>query len=136
MPLAGHEPNTTKHTSVRSLARGGDPTTNIDDGDDGGDEYDRKKGIDSYHPLLIYAVLYHYFPQDLHPDDSVMRESNFAFPAQNRACVCITSQLYDRRGVCPTFLDAIYKAYADDRPKLWIRMHLSLSTTLSRTLPT
>ncbi|KAL6298033.1 hypothetical protein BKA93DRAFT_820568 [Sparassis latifolia] len=26
-----------------------------------------------------------------------MRESNFAFPAQNRACVCITSQLYDRR---------------------------------------
>jgi hypothetical protein len=27
-----------------------------------------------------------------------MRESNFAFPAQNRACVCITSQLYDRRG--------------------------------------
>ena len=30
-----------------------------------------------------------------------MRESNFAFPAQNKACVCITSQLYDRRG---TFL--------------------------------
>ena len=27
-----------------------------------------------------------------------MRESNFAFPAQNRACVCISSQLYDRRG--------------------------------------
>lgn len=27
-----------------------------------------------------------------------MRESNFAFPPQNRACVCITSQLYDRRG--------------------------------------
>lgn len=27
-----------------------------------------------------------------------MRESNFAFPAQNKACVCITSQLYDRRG--------------------------------------
>ncbi|KAL1946987.1 hypothetical protein VTO73DRAFT_13948 [Trametes versicolor] len=26
-----------------------------------------------------------------------MRESNFAFPAQNRACVCISSQLYDRR---------------------------------------
>lgn len=28
-----------------------------------------------------------------------MRESNFAFPAQNRACVCISSQLYDRRGI-------------------------------------
>lgn len=27
-----------------------------------------------------------------------MRESNFAFPAQNKACVCISSQLYDRRG--------------------------------------
>ena len=27
-----------------------------------------------------------------------MRESNFAFPAQNRAAVCISSQLYDRRG--------------------------------------
>jgi hypothetical protein len=38
-----------------------------------------------------------------HPVDSpgavAMRESNFAFPAQNRACVCITAQLYDRRGV-------------------------------------
>ncbi|EMD33351.1 hypothetical protein CERSUDRAFT_108147 [Gelatoporia subvermispora B] len=28
-----------------------------------------------------------------------MRESNFAFPAQNRACVCISSQLYDRRAL-------------------------------------
>ncbi|KAK7046818.1 hypothetical protein R3P38DRAFT_84348 [Favolaschia claudopus] len=28
-----------------------------------------------------------------------MRESNFAFPAQNKACVCITSQLYDRRAL-------------------------------------
>lgn len=28
-----------------------------------------------------------------------MRESSFAFPAQNRACVCISSQLYDRRGI-------------------------------------
>ncbi|GJE85597.1 zinc finger MYND domain-containing protein [Phanerochaete sordida] len=28
-----------------------------------------------------------------------MRESNFAFPAQSRACVCITSQLYDRRAL-------------------------------------
>lgn len=28
-----------------------------------------------------------------------MRESNHAFPAQNRACVCITSQCYDRRGL-------------------------------------
>lgn len=27
-----------------------------------------------------------------------MRESNFHFPAQNKACVCITSALYDRRG--------------------------------------
>ncbi|KAF8628607.1 hypothetical protein AX15_003813 [Amanita polypyramis BW_CC] len=26
-----------------------------------------------------------------------MRESNFAFPAQNKACVCISAQLYDRR---------------------------------------
>lgn len=31
-----------------------------------------------------------------------MRESNFAFPAQNRACVCITSQLYDRRALDTT----------------------------------
>ncbi|KAH9926526.1 hypothetical protein B0H21DRAFT_764038 [Amylocystis lapponica] len=28
-----------------------------------------------------------------------MRESNFAFPALNRACVCISSQLYDRRAL-------------------------------------
>ncbi|RPD69748.1 hypothetical protein L226DRAFT_493928 [Lentinus tigrinus ALCF2SS1-7] len=28
-----------------------------------------------------------------------MRESNFAFPAQNRASVCISSQLYDRRAL-------------------------------------
>ncbi len=28
-----------------------------------------------------------------------MRESNFSFPAQNRACVTISSQLYDRRGL-------------------------------------
>lgn len=27
-----------------------------------------------------------------------MRESNFNFPAQNRACVCISQALYDRRG--------------------------------------
>jgi hypothetical protein len=26
------------------------------------------------------------------------RESNFAFPAQNRAAVCISSELYDRHG--------------------------------------
>ncbi|KZP15046.1 hypothetical protein FIBSPDRAFT_959179 [Athelia psychrophila] len=31
-----------------------------------------------------------------------MRESNFAFPAQNRACVCITAQLYDRRALDTT----------------------------------
>ncbi|KAK7035485.1 hypothetical protein VNI00_011778 [Paramarasmius palmivorus] len=31
-----------------------------------------------------------------------MRESNFAFPAQNKACVCITSQLYDRRALDTT----------------------------------
>ncbi|TFK96702.1 hypothetical protein BDV98DRAFT_302714 [Pterulicium gracile] len=31
-----------------------------------------------------------------------MRESNFAFPSQNRACVCITSQLYDRRALDTT----------------------------------
>ncbi|KAJ6619161.1 hypothetical protein B0H10DRAFT_2370318 [Mycena sp. CBHHK59/15] len=28
-----------------------------------------------------------------------MRESNLAFPAQNKACVCTTSQLYDRRAL-------------------------------------
>ncbi|KAH8829321.1 hypothetical protein DL96DRAFT_1597665 [Flagelloscypha sp. PMI_526] len=28
-----------------------------------------------------------------------MRESSFAFPGQNKACVCITSQLYDRRAL-------------------------------------
>ncbi|KIY45378.1 hypothetical protein FISHEDRAFT_24821, partial [Fistulina hepatica ATCC 64428] len=28
-----------------------------------------------------------------------MRESNFAFPAQNKACVCISNQLYDRRAL-------------------------------------
>ncbi|THU90395.1 hypothetical protein K435DRAFT_728374 [Dendrothele bispora CBS 962.96] len=31
-----------------------------------------------------------------------MRESNFAFPVQNKACVCITSQLYDRRALDTT----------------------------------
>jgi hypothetical protein len=31
-----------------------------------------------------------------------MRESNFAFPAQNKACVCISSQLYDRRALDTT----------------------------------
>lgn len=31
-----------------------------------------------------------------------MRESNFAFPGQNKACVCITSQLYDRRALDTT----------------------------------
>ncbi|KAF9230393.1 hypothetical protein BU15DRAFT_91118 [Melanogaster broomeanus] len=31
-----------------------------------------------------------------------MRESNYAFPAQNRACVCISSQLYDRRALDTT----------------------------------
>lgn len=39
-----------------------------------------------------------------------MRESSFAFPGQNRACVCISSQLYDRRGlfsVSPDFLKLI-----------------------------
>ncbi|THH11760.1 hypothetical protein EW146_g7931, partial [Bondarzewia mesenterica] len=30
-----------------------------------------------------------------------MRESNFAFPLQNRASVCISSQLYDRRATSP-----------------------------------
>ena len=29
---------------------------------------------------------------------SIMRESNFAFPAPNKACVYITSQLYNRQG--------------------------------------
>ncbi|KAF9068687.1 hypothetical protein BDP27DRAFT_1421677 [Rhodocollybia butyracea] len=33
---------------------------------------------------------------------SRMRESNFAFPNQNKACVCITSQLYDRRALDTT----------------------------------
>ena len=37
-----------------------------------------------------------------------MRESNFAFPAQNKACVCITSQLYDRRGAfCPFLFSSL-----------------------------
>ncbi|KIL65793.1 hypothetical protein M378DRAFT_76549 [Amanita muscaria Koide BX008] len=31
-----------------------------------------------------------------------MRESNFAFPAQNKACVCINTQLYDRRALDTT----------------------------------
>lgn len=35
-----------------------------------------------------------------------MRESNYAFPAQNKACVCITSQLYDRRGEWPVWSDS------------------------------
>ncbi|CAG8446375.1 3357_t:CDS:2 [Ambispora leptoticha] len=37
-----------------------------------------------------------------------MRESNFSFPAQNRACVCITSALYDRRALdCTAILPLI-----------------------------
>lgn len=39
-----------------------------------------------------------YFFKFYNQDDLRMRESNFAFPAQNRAAVCISSQLYDRRG--------------------------------------
>jgi hypothetical protein len=42
-------------------------------------------------PLLLIP---HHTPSYL-----VMRESNFAFPGQNRASVCISSQLYDRRGL-------------------------------------
>jgi hypothetical protein len=40
-------------------------------------------------------------------DCRTMREPNHSFPSQNRACVCITSQLYDRRGKsarCPCCL--------------------------------
>ena len=37
-----------------------------------------------------------------------MREANFAFPAQNRACVCISSQLYDRRGLLFPFLPIFF----------------------------
>ncbi|PCH42702.1 hypothetical protein WOLCODRAFT_132497 [Wolfiporia cocos MD-104 SS10] len=45
-----------------------------------------------------------------------MRESNFAFPAQNRACVCISSQLYDRRALdtnssLPLFNSLTHLAY-------------------------
>ncbi|CAG8485226.1 2956_t:CDS:2 [Ambispora gerdemannii] len=37
-----------------------------------------------------------------------MRESNFSFPSQNRACVCITSALYDRRALdCTAILPLI-----------------------------
>ncbi|CAJ0823051.1 6178_t:CDS:2 [Entrophospora sp. SA101] len=37
-----------------------------------------------------------------------MRESNFAFPSQNRASVCITSALYDRRALdCTAILPLI-----------------------------
>lgn len=27
-----------------------------------------------------------------------MRESNFSNPAQNKACICISAAVYDRRG--------------------------------------
>lgn len=45
-----------------------------------------------------------------------MRESNFAFPAQNRASVCISSQLYDRRALdtnspLPLFNSLTHLAY-------------------------
>ncbi|CAE6474009.1 unnamed protein product [Rhizoctonia solani] len=39
-----------------------------------------------------------------------MRESNFAFPPQNRACVCITSQLYDRRALDATSALPLYNS--------------------------
>ncbi|KAF5366220.1 hypothetical protein D9758_005706 [Tetrapyrgos nigripes] len=39
---------------------------------------------------------------DLLGSSGNMRESNFAFPVQNKACVCITSQLYDRRALDTT----------------------------------
>ncbi|GJJ13606.1 hypothetical protein Clacol_007862 [Clathrus columnatus] len=51
-----------------------------------------------------------------------MRESNFAFPAQNRACVCISSQLYDRRAL-------------DTTSPLPLFNSLSHLTTLSSTSP-
>lgn len=100
-PLTGRywpRPNNSKQTSVRSLARGGDPTTNIDDEDDGGDEYDRPHDPDDHPSLLTQHAHYHNPLAAFCASELVMRESNFAFPAQNRACVCITSQLYDRRG--------------------------------------
>lgn len=43
-------------------------------------------------------LFFSYFFEPWNQGDLRMRESNFAFPAQNRAAVCISSQLYDRRG--------------------------------------
>jgi hypothetical protein len=48
---------------------------------------------------LAIHFFFHFFSQPTHDHHHLrMRESNFAFPAQNRAAVCISSQLYDRRG--------------------------------------
>jgi len=66
-----------------------------------------------------------------------MRDSNYSFPAQNRVCVSITAQLYDRRGMwtpvqipplCPKRMTA--EPFTNIRTsQLWIRPPCSLCYT-------
>ncbi|KAK7696319.1 hypothetical protein QCA50_000973 [Cerrena zonata] len=54
-----------------------------------------------------------------------MRETNFAFPMQNKACVCITSQLYDKRALdtnspLPLFNSLTHLTYlTSTSPRIW-----------------
>lgn len=69
-----------------------------------------------------------------------MREANFAFPAQNRACVCISSQLYDRRGLfspplCFFFLISILSVALDTTSPLPLFNSLHHLTYLTSTSP-
>lgn len=60
--------------------------------------HDDHDPIHVFHISLLSNLILLIFERPQPPVPSTMRESNFAFPAQNRACVCISSQLYDRRG--------------------------------------
>ena len=87
LPKQGH----TNLSQICHFARAG--TANIDDDGDGHDPQNSSPNLHDSppHDCSLSSPLSPAHQQ-------AMRESNFAFPAQNRACVCITSQLYDRRG--------------------------------------
>lgn len=107
MGAAATATNRCKHYTVSvppsPLTRATITATNftVDDDDDRGDD---TISDDDEHGAL---TLFH------------MRESNFAFPAQNRASVCISSQLYDRRGNV-RFRDPV-QAMLTTREQRWIR---------------
>lgn len=74
-------------------------TFNIDRSDN--DDNEHGDDHDLFYVLTVFVYIAYsatVAPPPATRPATTMRESNFAFPAQNRACVCISSQLYDRRG--------------------------------------